>query len=187
VQRLHQCLLIATFLPLCWLGMQVVHEVGHVAAAWATGGTVQRVVLHPLAISRTDVRPNPHPIVERASGAVIGTLLPMLAGTLHHRLRWPGAYLTRFFAGFCLVANGAYLLAGSVARIGDAGDLLRLGMPAWPMGLFGAVTIPAGLWLWHGLGPHFGLGSAAGRVSREAAYTSAVLLGALVAAELVAS
>jgi len=187
VQRLHQCLLIATFLPLCWLGMQVVHEVGHVVAAWATGGTVRRVVLHPLTISRTDVHPNPHPIIERAAGAVIGALLPTLAWTLHHWLRWPGAYLTRFFAGFCLVANGAYLLAGSVTRIGDPGDLLRLGMPAWPMWLFGAITVPTGLRLWHRLGPHFGLGPAAGRVSRKAAYASAALLIAVVAAELVAS
>ncbi len=38
--RFWQFLLIATFLPLCWLLMQAVHELGHASDAWATGGTV---------------------------------------------------------------------------------------------------------------------------------------------------
>jgi predicted Zn-dependent protease len=38
-----------------WLGMQAVHELGHVLGAWWTDGDVSRVVLHPLSISRTDL------------------------------------------------------------------------------------------------------------------------------------
>jgi hypothetical protein len=49
-----QVLLVGSLVPLCWLGMQAVHEFGHVAALWASGGTVAKVVLHPLTISRTD-------------------------------------------------------------------------------------------------------------------------------------
>ena len=37
---------------LSWLLMQAVHELGHVAAALATGGSVERVVLHPLTDDR---------------------------------------------------------------------------------------------------------------------------------------
>jgi hypothetical protein len=44
MNRLHQVLLIGTFLPLCWLVMMAVHELGHVLAAVATGGMVQGVV-----------------------------------------------------------------------------------------------------------------------------------------------
>jgi uncharacterized membrane protein YidH (DUF202 family) len=50
--------------------------------------------------------------------------------------------------------------------------------------LFGLITAPLGFWFWHGLGPHFGLGSARGRVSRSAAFVAATLLVIGVAAEL---
>ncbi len=51
MKRVHQSVLIGSFLPLCWLGMMAVHELGHVVGAWLTGGRVAKVVLHPLTIS----------------------------------------------------------------------------------------------------------------------------------------
>ena len=93
-------------------------------------------------------------------------------------LRLTGAFVLRFFAGFCLIANGAYISLGSFDRIGDCGEMLRLDTPIWLLWLFGAATMPAGLWLWHRQGPHFGLGPAAGRVNRGVAY--ATLAGCVV-------
>jgi hypothetical protein len=55
----------------------------------------------------------------------------------------------------------------------------------WQLWLFGAVTMPLGLYLWHGQGPHFGLGRAPGKVDPRAAWGCALLLAAIVAAELV--
>ena len=55
MNRLHQLVLIGSTLLGSWLGMQAVHESGHVIGAWMTGGRVERVVLHPLTISRTDL------------------------------------------------------------------------------------------------------------------------------------
>ena len=46
--RLFQALLILSILSQSWLGMMIVHELGHVFAAWANSGTVAKVVLHPL-------------------------------------------------------------------------------------------------------------------------------------------
>lgn len=68
-----------------------------------------------------------------------------------------GWYVVQFVAGFCLIANGAYLAGGSLDNVGDAGDLLRNGAARWQLTVYGAITIPAGLWLWNGLGRHFGL------------------------------
>src|SRR5260221_4916233 len=51
--RFHQIILIVSTLLGSWLGMQAVHELGHVIGAWLTGGQVSQVVLHPLTISRT--------------------------------------------------------------------------------------------------------------------------------------
>jgi hypothetical protein len=158
-------LLTATLLA-SWLGMQQIHELGHVLGAWLTGGQVERVVLHPLSFSRTDLALNPQPLVVAWAGPVFGVALPFIAWLVAAKVRMPGAFVLRFFAGFCLLANGAYLGIGSFDRIGDCGDLLRHGARMWQLWLFGAVTAPAGLWLWHGLGASFGIGPSAKEVSR---------------------
>lgn len=149
-----------------WLAMQQVHELGHVLGAWLTGGRVERVVLHPLSFSRTDLAVNPAPLVVAWAGPVAGVVIPLLIWMLAAWRRLPGAFVLRFFAGFCLLANGAYLGIGAFDRVGDCGDLLRHGARMWQLWLFGAVTAPAGLWLWHGLGASFGMGPSAKEVSR---------------------
>jgi hypothetical protein len=184
MSRLSQTTLIISTLALCWLGMQVVHEVGHVLGAWISGEEVYRVVLHPLAISRTDTSHERHPLLVIWAGPLLGVLLPVapLAAMGLIRPRW--RYLPRFFAGFCLIANGAYLGVGSFGGVGDAGDLLRYGAPRWAPIVFGLVGVPAGLSLWHGLGPRFGLGEAKGRVDRRAALGTLGLLSAVVLIEV---
>ena len=144
--------------------------------AIASGGTIERVVLHPLTISRTDVSPNPSPLFVAWGGPFVGVVLPLglLLCIQAGRFKW--AFLLQFFAGFCLIANGAYIGVGSFGKIGDAGDMLRHGSPIWSLWLFGIVTFPFGLYLWNGLGPHFGLGTAAGEVDHRAAYASCGLL-----------
>jgi hypothetical protein len=87
--------------------------------------------------------------------------------------------MLRFLAGFCLLANGLYIGVGSFDRVGDCGEMLRHGSESWQMWLFGAATAPVGLWLWDRQGPHFGLGSAKGQVSRGTAYGSLIVCLAL--------
>ena len=174
-------LLLVTTVLLSWLWMMAVHEFGHVLHAWLSGGTVSKVVLHPLAISRTDVAADPHPLLVVWGGPVWGCVLP--AGTWLMLRGWRYAFLLRFFAGFCLIANGAYLGAGAVAPVGDAQQLLELGAPALVLTAFGAITIPAGLWLWHGLGKDFGIGTGAEGPDRRVAWILLVLLIATVAVE----
>jgi hypothetical protein len=137
---------------LSWLGMQAIHEFGHVLAAWATGGNVVRVVLHPVAISRTDVSPNPRPLVVAWGGPLFGVLGPMALLALSRWSRGPRSGWQEsvdFFIGFCLIANGAYIGVGSFGRIGDAGDLLRHGSPPWLLVAFGVAAITGGLIIWH--------------------------------------
>lgn len=164
--------------------MQAVHELGHVVAAAFTGGHVAEVVLHPATISYTRLNSNPHPLFVVWMGPLVGVGLPLAALAVTRWWELPGWFLVQFFAGFCLVANGAYLAFGSFGRIGDAGDLLRYGTPIWLLWLFGIVTIPTGLWLWNGLGPHFGFGTGGGEVSRSAAYIMLILVATVVGVEL---
>jgi hypothetical protein len=155
VDRLWQPLLVGTLLPLCWLGMMAVHELGHVAGLWATGGTVAKVVLHPLTISRTDPGLDPRPLPVVWAGPFVGVLLPLAAAGVAQLLRVRGRFLLQFFAGFCLIANGCYIGVGALDPVGDARELLRLGAAAWQLALFGLVAVPLGLFLWHGQGMHF--------------------------------
>ena len=164
-----------------WLGMQLVHEAGHVAAAWLTGGRVARVVFFPLTISRTDLEHNPHPLAVAWAGPIVGVVAPLLLWTVAFAIRMPGAYLLRFFAGFCLIANGLYIGLGSFNRVGDCGEMLRHGSEPWQLWLFGVATAPLGLWLWHGEGRHFGVGITNGSVNRWAAYVTFVVFMILLA------
>src|SRR5690349_1253605 len=104
-QRLLQLLLVASLLWFGWLVMTLIHECGHFIGALCTGGTVQRVVWHPVAFSRTDVDPNPHPLIEVWAGPVIGSLLPLLVASLTTAFRLRSSYLFWVIAGFCLIAN----------------------------------------------------------------------------------
>jgi len=176
MKRVEQLIFIMSFMTVCWLGMQSVHELGHVLGARATGGTVIRVVLYPTTISRTEVFPNPHPLIEVWAGPIVGSFLPLLTYLAAAALRSPGLYLFRFFAGFCLVANGSYFLAGAFQQMGDPGELLRYGAHLWQLLLFGLITTPFGFWLWNGLGPKFGLGSTNGKVDRAATIASLITL-----------
>jgi hypothetical protein len=153
-----QVVLVVSTLAVSWLGMQAVHELGHVVGAWLTGGRVERVVLQPLSISRTDVAPNPRPLWVVWAGPSLGVLLPIGGWLLAAWRKWSAAFVCRFFAGFCLVANGLYIAIGSFWQIGDSGVMLNHAPAMWPLWLFGAVTVPAGFALWNGQGRDFGLG-----------------------------
>jgi hypothetical protein len=181
MKRLHQTILIASVFLGSWLGMQAAHESGHVVGAWLTGGRVARVVLHPLTISRTDLAENPSPLLVVWAGPILGSMLPLGAWGIAAALWRDWAWLPRFFAGFCLVANGAYIAGGAFDGVGDAGVMLRNGSPMWSLLVFGAVTVPMGLWLWNGQGPRFGLGPAGGKVNPAAAYACLAALIALIA------
>ena len=50
MNRIHQVVLIVSTITASWLGMQAVHELGHILAALATGGSIANVELHPLSI-----------------------------------------------------------------------------------------------------------------------------------------
>jgi hypothetical protein len=136
-----------------------------------------------LTISRADAAPDRHPLLVVWCGPLVGVIVPLGALAVMSVVRSRYSYLLRFFAGFCLVANGVYLGTGSFSDVGDAGDLLRYGAPRWTLIVFGLVCVPAGLWLWHGLGPSFGLGEPKGRVDRRAAVTILVLLLVVVLVE----
>jgi hypothetical protein len=180
MSRIRQIWLIVVLVLCSWFGMQAVHELGHVLHAWLSGAGVTRVVLDPLQFSRTDVSPNPHPQFVAWGGAIWGCLIPLAAHAIARGVRWSGWYVLAFFAGFCLIANGGYLGAGALVGAGDAGDLIRSGAPQGALVLFGVVAAGGGLWLWNGLGSHFGLGPAPRPVSRSVAWgLTAVLFSML--------
>lgn len=130
---------------------------------------------HPAVISRTDVQPNPHPLVEVWAGPLVGSTAPLIFALLSSVLRLRIAYLIWTVAGFCLLANGAYIGIGSIDPIGDARELLSHGMPRWPMAVFGVVAVTAGMWIWHRVSPRFGFGASPLPINSGHAYGMSVV------------
>lgn len=167
--------------------MMAVHELGHVVGAILSGGTVERVVLHPLTISRTDVSPNPNPLVVVWLGPIVGCVLPLLAAMLVPRRLEFEKQTMMFFAGFCLLANGCYIALGSLDRVGDCGEMLQHGSPLWSLILFGVTAIAAGLLLWHRIGSVKNFLADPSLVNRSVATTLLVSLGIVLAIEFIFS
>lgn len=139
-----------------WYLMMLVHEVGHALGAWVSGGGVRRVVVPLVGFSRTDVEPNPHPLLVVWAGPMVGSLLPLGIWSIFLGARRASSHAGKFaafFAGFCLAANGAYLLGGAISPVGDVADMVRHGTARWVVGLVGVVLLGAGLWVWHDFRP----------------------------------
>ena len=149
IKQLLRLLFLLLFLLFCWFGMEAVHECGHVLAAWSSGATVERVVLWP--ISRTDTHDVHYHLLVFGAGAVFGAIYPVLLWGIVRLLCCDVAYLFRFFAGFCLIANGAYIGCDfSVTGPTDAGLLIEHGASRWILVAFGILCVSFGLFLWHG-------------------------------------
>lgn len=173
--RFHQILLIVGILWLSWLMMMLVHESGHVIGALATGGHVRRVIWHPAVIFRTDVQPNPRPLIEVSAGPVIGSVLPLGIACLASLLRLRAAYLVWAVAGFCLIANGAYIGVGALHPVGDAQELIAYGMARWRLAAFGVIELVGGFWIWDRVSPRFGFGRSPRQVNSKHAFAAASL------------
>lgn len=171
---------------LSWLLMMVLHECGHVLHGWLSGAQLVLVDLPPMGFSRTDFTANPHPLLVAWGGGIWGCLLPLaILGVVCLAMPRYG-WLARWFAGFCLIANGAYLAAGLF--LGGAGDdagvVLQNGGAKWQVLCFGIPAVAAGLYLWNGLGSQFGLGAGNGKVDRKVAAAVAVALVIVVGFEI---
>ena len=135
-----------------WLGMMAVHEFGHVLHAWLSKGRVAAIHFGLLDFSETELSYDPHPLFVAWGGPIWGSLIPLMLLALLRkihldRLKW----ITQFFAGFCLIANGAYIAVGWTIEAGDAGVLIRHGASRIVMTIAGAIALACGLMLWHQL------------------------------------
>ncbi|HEY4312364.1 MAG TPA: hypothetical protein VGN12_23145 [Pirellulales bacterium] len=180
-ERFRQLTLISYTICFSWLAMMAVHEFGHALTGWLTGGTVRRIVLPIVGFSRTDLSTNPHLLAVAWGGCVWGSLLPLALFAALPRSISRFWFLAKFFAGFCCIANGAYLAGGVWLAAGDAGDLLAHGAQRWHLVAFGIPAIALGLWLWNGIGPNFGLGRQQGHVDKLTAEMAAGICAAIIA------
>lgn len=157
--RINQAAMLLAIYP-AWLAMMACHEAGHVLHAWFSGGEVRRVSVPLWGFSLTELGTNPHPTLVAWGGAIWGSLIPIAALALMKLFDSPIAVrrCARWFAAFCLVANGAYLFAALIEPVGDAADLLRGGVPKWVVVAVGTVLLYGGIFLWHR--------STAGRIPR---------------------
>jgi hypothetical protein len=167
----------AALFIVCWYLMMAVHEGGHALATMLLGGTVERIILHPLAISQTVRSGSCSPLADCWAGPLRGAALPLAARLAARRWCPCAAAALRLLAGFCLLANGAYLGLGWIGDSGDAGEILADGGSRWSLILFGLVAVGSGLLLIDGGQRTLGFG-AQGRpvTARRAALMVAAVL-----------
>ncbi|MDB4731902.1 M50 family metallopeptidase [bacterium] len=157
-QTFHRVALWTSIICLSWFFMQAVHEFGHISAALMTGGTILLIDLHPLHISHTLISPNPQPVIVIWAGPIVGVLLPLVLYLVCCKFFQNMVHLLRFFAGFCLIANGAYLGSIAIEAVGDARDFLVENVPIYFPLTFAIITVPSGFLLWNNQGAIFGIG-----------------------------
>lgn len=116
-----------------WWPMMAVHELGHVIGCAFTGAKIHHVILWPWTISQTIRTESAVPLVDTWFGPTFGALAPAAVYLFCRARRTSVRRILGFFAGFCLIANGAYIGAGWIDRVGDAGDLLRHGSPKYAL------------------------------------------------------
>lgn len=186
VDRFHQALLLISMLILSWLGMLALHMTGHLIYAALSGAEVYQAQLHPLSPSAEPrMFANPSPLLVAWGGSIWGAAIPLLILWVVRASRPNLAYLATFFAGFCLVANGAHLAIGTFIPAGDARQLLWLGAPQWLLVGLGFPVMIAGIGLFNGLGKMFGMGVEQGRVNRLHAWGVTLAWIAISAVEFV--
>ncbi len=170
--------LIATWLPFCWYAMQLLHELGHLAAAQWFGVEVKGFYFGLLTISYTMLDYSGHSpstlLAVTWAGPVAGMLLPTAIWGIAALLKCRDAFLARFLAGFCLVANGCYFLFGPADALTDTGVLLANGAMRWQLAAVGISGIVSGFLLWNRQGSDFGFGK-----HRKTVHVSSVLVSLL--------
>lgn len=165
LRRLRQIVLVASILWIAWLLMMLIHECGHVLGAIATGGVVRQFVWYPSVLSRTDVFPNPHLLIEIWAGPIFGSAAPLILAVISQAFRLRIAYLFWAIAGFCLIANGAYIGIGSIHPVGDAKELITHDVPRWILAAFGLIATVGGILIWNWISPRFGFGRTSASVN----------------------
>jgi hypothetical protein len=143
---------------LAWYAMEAVHELGHVIGA---GGRVAAVHIPLVGFSMTEYEDGIGTVRSIACGPALGATMPLIL-LLAPRRRLAGR-IARFFAGFCLVANGAYMLAGAYMNEGDAGDLIGFGVTRVSIMVPALLALGLGLWVLHRNGRWAGLAMTADR------------------------
>jgi len=160
--RTTSCILIATWLPFCWLAMQLLHELGHLVAAWRLGVEIVQFHFGLLTVSHTmldDAGQSQATLLATTwAGPMAGMILPLVIWGIVALFRLREAFLARFLAGFCLVANGCYLLCGPADGYADTGILLANGAMRWQLTVVGIIGITLGFLLWNRQGNNFAIG-----------------------------
>jgi hypothetical protein len=136
-----------------WYAMEAVHELGHVIGA---RGEVIAVQIPIIGISSTTYASDMPPTSAIFAGPLFGAVVPCLLLLKPRTGTWFSRTL-RFFVGFCLVANGVYLAAGTGLDAGDAADLLQHGVSIVTLIVVGVVLVLLGLGVWHRNGRWCGL------------------------------
>ena len=183
-RRVKAGFLITAWLPFCWLTMQLLHELGHLGAAWRQGVEVVQFHFGLLTVSHTMLdeagQSQATVLAVTWAGPIAGMILPLAIWGVVVLFRFREAFLARFLAGFCLVANGCYLLCGPADGYADTGVLLANGAMRWHLVVVGILGIVLGFLLWNRQGSHFGIGQTSHPIRLQSIAVSVICLVSMI-------
>jgi len=145
VKTLQKCLIALGLIVFAYNAITIVHELGHAAAAMATGGEVDRIEVSPVSWSYAHFVSDPEPRATSWGGflaaATIGPLVFFIVWGVKSRFSLWGLMLA--MAG--LVGSGVYMLVGAIIGIGDSASLMARGISPGILIIIGIGLICAGL------------------------------------------
>lgn len=134
------------------------HEAGHALAMVMDGVPIREFHLNPFSWSWTFPEYLNHPLFTAFGGVTLGLVLAMIPATLSIWIRSayfrPPALVTAVLA--CWI-NGVYLIAGTLYRVGDGGELIGYGVPPVVVLSLGCVYLAAALVLFATIQPALGI------------------------------
>lgn len=155
----------------------VLHELGHAIAYWTTGGTIERIVIHPFSWSY--VIPGSvtnYPNFTTWGGVVFGTIMALLLVAVVWRWRGPYVMPALLTGVVACIGNGYYLVCDYVAGTGhDAGSLVESGTPGAVVVIVGVALIGVGFCLAGIFIPLMGIRQGDGAVARVLVFAGALI------------
>lgn len=152
------------------------HEAGHILGAWCTGGDVSGIVIHPFSWSYAHAFSINHEGVVIWAGSVLGSLfgIPITLSVL--KWRRPGLLIPLLVGVVACIDNGAYLLLGSVFKLGGDGTVLSAEYaPAAAVAAAGLLMVCTGMLLAIPLISVLGLRAEDGMAHRIAVFSIGIL------------
>ncbi len=158
MKTFQRCLIVLGAFVFAYNAGNLIHEFGHGINVLATGGSIGRISISPLSWSYISYAGGGEARATTWGGFLWETILPLLIFLGLWCIKSRASFWALLLAMVALATTAIYMLVGAFLDIGDAGFLVRVGLPTWPFVAIGAGLLLLCLLLALPLGTLLGIG-----------------------------